>query len=120
MDPLRYLTLDSHAGPEALRAVSAELEAVGVTVSAGDLRAALARVRADRNPVTEEWKIPGYVAPAWSFADLQDAIMDKSPTLRGPALWSAWTRIKGHLRLRWADGNYNKPRTATLIRWAME
>lgn len=115
---LRYLTIDSHAGPEALRSASRELATVGVMVEADDLRAALARVRADRHPTTGEWKIPSHVAPAWGFDDLQDAIMDGAPTLRGAALACAWSRVKGHLRLRWAAGNFARPRNATLIRWA--
>ena len=115
---LAALAIEHRAGPESLRAASAELAAVGVVVSADDLRAILASVRADRNPMTGEWRIPGAQPPTWGYDGLQDAIMDRTG-LRGAPLARAWTAVKGRLRLRWAGGDSRRPSDATVVRWAL-
>ena len=117
--PLALLSLDSRVGPEALRFAAAELAAAGAPVPAEDLLRALRAARAFQNPVTLEWEVPGAAPPAWPYDDLQDAVMDRTG-LRGAALSRAWMRVKGKLRLRWAEGNRERPLDATAARWARE
>ena len=117
MNPLAYLTLSSRVGPEDLRSACVELAAVGVSVQADDLRALLAQARADRNPMTGEWRVPNATPPAWGYDELQDAIRARTG-LRGPALFAAWQKVKGHLRLRFAAGNTARPADHVAARWA--
>lgn len=113
---LAYLTLSPAIGSEELSAVEAELAAAGVRLPTGDLRAALHR-DATRHPVTGMWTVPNAVRPTFGFDELQDDLR-RVTGLRGPALWNAWRAVKGHLRVRWAAGNYRKPAPHMLRKWA--
>ena len=105
---LDLLKISDRTSPEDLRAASAELRAAGCDVCAEELRDALRAARAYCNPMTGEWTVPGATAPTWGYDTLQDAISDRTG-LRGPALFAAWQKVKGHLRLRFAAGNTARP-----------
>jgi hypothetical protein len=113
---LGYLQIERDISPEGLRAAEIELRAAGVTVPSGDLRASLSQANAHQNAVTGMWTVPGAQPPHWGFDDLQDVLSRAG--LRGPELWRAWQKVKGHLRVRWAAGNHTKPTAALVLRWA--
>lgn len=114
---LDLLKISARIGPEDLRAASAELRAAGLDVCAEELRDALRAVRAYQNPVTGEWTVPGATPPVWGYDDLQDALRSRA-NLRGEALFAAWQKVKGHLRLRVAAGNVSRPADHVAVRWA--
>lgn len=114
---LALLKISDRTGPEDLRAASAELRAAGCDVCAEELTDALRAARAYRNPTTGEWTVPGATAPKWAYDELQDTIRDRTG-LRGPALFAAWQKVKGHLRLRFARGNTARPADHVAVRWA--
>ena len=116
---LPFLTIDSRLSTEGIRMVATELAAVGHTVAAGDITAALHAARAYRNGMTGEWVVPNSVQPTFGYDGLQDAIMERTG-LRGPELYRAWTAVKGRLRIRWAQGNHKRPQDAIVARWARE
>lgn len=121
MSPARALALlriDHHVGLPGLQLAALELSAVGVRVASLDLAAVLRRSGAFQNPVTLEWVPPGACPPTWPYDGLQDLVMDRTGW-RGPRLWAAWLRVKGQLRLRWAVGNFARPRAETVVRWAV-
>ena len=114
---LNLLKISARIGPEDLRAASAELRAAGLDVCAEELRDALRAARAYQNPVTGEWTVPGATPPAWGYDDLQDALRSRA-NLSGQALFTAWQKVKGHLRVRVAAGNVSRPADHVVVRWA--
>ena len=112
---LAYLSISPVVAPEELGAIEAELSAVGVSLPAGDLRAALHR-EATRHPITGMWTVPHSVRPTFGLDELQDDLC-RVTGLNGPALWAAWRVVKGHLRVRWAAGNYRRPAPHVMARW---
>ena len=114
---LDLLKISARIGPEDLRAAAAELRAAGLDVCAEELRDALRAARAYQNPVTGEWTVPGATPPVWGYDDLQDALRSRA-NLRGEALWAAWQKVKGHIRVRIAKGNMARPADHVVVRWA--
>ncbi len=114
---ISYLALYPSAGPEELVQAEVELRAAGIEVLPGELRDALILTNASRNPWTGEWAIPSYHQPTFGFDELQDDLK-RETGLTGPALYAAWAKVKGHLRARWAAGNFKKPAAQTLAKWA--
>jgi hypothetical protein len=114
---LNLLKISARIGPEDLRAASAELRAAGVDVCAEELRDSLRAARAYQNPVTGEWTVPDATPPVWGYDELQDALRSRA-NLRGEALFAAWQKVKGHLRLRVAAGNVSRPADHVVVRWA--
>jgi hypothetical protein len=114
---LNLLKISARIGPEDLRAASAELRAAGLDVCAEELRDALRAARAYQNPVTGEWTVPGATPPVWGYDDLQNALRSRA-NLSGQALFTAWQKVKGHLRVRVAAGNVSRPADHVVVRWA--
>ena len=112
---LAYLSIMPVVAPEDLSAIEGELSAAGVSLPTGDLRAALHR-EAVRHPITGMWTLPNSVRPTFGFDELQDDLR-RVTGLTGPALWAAWRVVKGHLRIRWAAGNYRRPAPHVMGRW---
>ena len=115
---LDLLKISARIGPEDLRTASAELRAAGLDVCAEELRDALRAARAYQNPVTGEWTVPGATPPVWGYDDLQDALQSRA-NLSGAALFAAWQKVKGHLRVRIAKGNLARPADHVVVRWAL-
>ena len=115
---LDLLKISARIGPEDLRVASAELRAAGLDVCAEELRDALRAARAYQNPVTGEWTVPGATPPVWGYDDLQDALRSRT-NLSGQALFAAWQKVKGHLRVRVAKGNVSRPADHVVVRWAL-
>ena len=115
---LNLLKISTRIGPEDLRTASAELRAAGLDVCAEELRDALRAARAYQNPVTGEWTVPNATPPVWGYDDLQDALRSRT-NLSGQALFAAWQKVKGHLRVRVAAGNVTRPADHVVVRWAL-
>lgn len=114
---LALLSLNTRLSRAGVLSAVGELKAVGVFLTEEDIIRALRSSNAFLNGLTLEWTVPGGIQPLFSYADLQDEVMDTTG-LRGSELHRAWDKIKGHLRLRWAKGNQTRPRRATVVRWA--
>ena len=81
-----------------------------------DVMNALRANQAHFGSVTRECVVPGHVTADWYFDRLQDDIQDATG-LNGRALWAAWAKVKGNLRLRWAAKNYKRPTMAIIKKW---
>lgn len=113
---LGLLSIDVCMSADTAGYVINELRYVNVHVDVTDIMVALRRAGASFSSVTNECKVPSYVRADWTFDLLQDDLQDASG-LKGPALYCAWAKVKGHLRLRWAAKNYSRPSISTMLRW---
>lgn len=110
------MSIDFCLSTETIPYALNELRQVGVYLDVVDVMRALRASHADFKPVTNECVVPGHVTADWYFDRLQDDIQDATG-LKGPALWAAWAKVKGNLRLRWAAKNYKRPTMGIIKKW---
>jgi hypothetical protein len=114
---LGYLSIEKVTCPEEIERAARELNMIGIKVSVIDLHAALSQAGSFRNPVTGMLTVPGGHQPDFGYDNVQDDLREITG-LKGPALWAAWSKVKAHLRVRWAAGNYTQPAPHILRKWA--
>jgi len=115
---LALLRIDSHISRETAEWVVHDIERLGLRTDVAQIIRVLRQARAPMNPVTLEYTVPGHVQPRFGYDNLQDALA--AAGYRDHRLYYVWAIVKAHLRQRWSQGNYNEPRTATVLRWAKQ
>ena len=110
------VSIDFCLSAETIPCALNELRQIGIYRDVVDVMNALRANQAHFGSVTRECVVPGHVTADWYFDRLQDDIQDATG-LNGRALWAAWAKVKGNLRLRWAAKNYKRPTMAIIKKW---
>jgi hypothetical protein len=103
----------------SVRVMAAALEAAGLEVSSDDLLTTGRACPGDVNALFVFHELALHPQHAM-VCTMQQQLMDHleiSMGLRGSALYAAWAKVRGNLLVRYASGNFSKPRKSAVASW---